>query len=140
MPYELNGTYYTIEEIARPLGRTYSIVLRWIRRMGLTPLVVARTMLLNEEEKQAVYDFADAMENYNRYPPIKEAAKKKILNVPYKELEKYVVEGKIPSVRDTLGKYRLTHETIYIIQKSELGQGSKTDWGNIIKLFEEEEV
>src|SRR5574344_534060 len=99
MPYELNGTYYTIEETARPLGRTYSIVLRWIRRMGLTPLVVARTMLLNEEEKQAVYDFADAMENYNRYPPIKEAAKKKILNVPYKELEKYVVEGKIPSVR-----------------------------------------
>ena len=139
MPYELNGTYYTIEEIAIPLGRTYSIVLRWIRRMGLTPLVVARTMLLNEEERQAVLDYADAMENYFKYPPIKEASKKKILNVPYKKLEEYVEKGMIPSVKDTLGKYRLTDETIQTIQESGLGKGGKTDWAGIVKLFEEED-
>ena len=139
MPYTLNGTFYTIDEVMRPLGRTYSIGCRWIKRMGMSPMVIARTMLLNEDEKKAMEDFADRMDNYENCIPIREAAKKEYLNVRYRDLEQHVRSGAIPSTRDTLGKYRLTDETIYIIQQSALCQGKNTNWAKVVALFEDKE-
>ena len=140
MPITMNGTYYTIYELMRPLGRTHSIICRWIKRLGLTPLTINGTKLLNEEEKAEIMKYADKMDNYTTCVPIKEASKKEYLGVPYGALEKYVMSGDIPSVLDALGKHRLTDETIFILKQSGHLKGRKTDWGKVVELFKEEEV
>ena len=140
MPYSLNGNYYLVEEVARRLGRTHSIMCRWIKTLGLTPLVIKKTILLNEEEYAELAKYADGIDCHTTSVPLMTAHQKPYLGVPYSALEKYVKSGDIPSVKDHMGKPRLTEETIYIMQQSGYLCGRKTDWSKVCKLFTEEEV
>ena len=44
-----NGTYYTIRELSFRYKRTGSIITRWVKRLGITPVYLGRAMLFTEE-------------------------------------------------------------------------------------------
>ena len=54
MPITLNGTYWTAEEAAMRVGRTHSILCRWIRRTGMELTKVGATYLFSEDDMAAL--------------------------------------------------------------------------------------
>lgn len=135
MPIELYGKFYTLEEIARPLGKTYSIVCRWMKRIGMKPMRIGAMYLLTSEERDELLKVAEKMETYNTCPTLKEAAS--ILKLSAPRLEDEVNAGYIPYVEDLLKKKRLSMDTIEEISNSGLCKGRKTEWSEIRKLFVE---
>lgn len=51
MPYELNGTYYSVDEVAKACGVNYSILCRRIKNLKMNPLRVGQGMLLTSEQR-----------------------------------------------------------------------------------------
>lgn len=140
MPVTFYGTYYTVDEVMKPLGRTYSIGCRYIKRLGLTPIKIGNKIMLNEDERKAIIDLVDKMDLWKTSYTILEASKKAVLGVPHKDLQEMVMSGDIPTEKDAMGQPRITEETVYIIQNSGFLNGRATAWGKIAELFKEEEV
>lgn len=134
MPITLNGTYWTAEEAAMRVGRTHSILCRWIRRTGMELTKVGATYLFSEDDMAKLESLASHMENYRSCLTVKDAAR--ILKVPPSRLEDEVNAGLIPCETDFLGKKRLTQEVVDLMLSSGFMNKKKTKWEEVRKLFE----
>ena len=137
MPITLNGTYHTMEDMAKLLGRTHSIICRWTRQLGLRPLRIQGQYLLNDEEKAELERYAERISLCSESLTLGQAATQLGISLP--RLIEEVEHGHIPCVRDATGKPRLEAHTIQAIAESEarIGRG-KVDWMRIRELFNQE--
>jgi hypothetical protein len=125
--YQLNGIYYTAFETAKAANISHSILLRCVKKSGMTPLRIGNNILFTEAEHEEILKFVDDYGNQDGMVNVKQAAARLGINLlAMREL----CDSGMPFVLNEKGQKRFSVKNIVKLRESEEWKAS---WENSVK-------